>query len=160
MTFSFIIYGSGESLEARRAGLSRMLSDEWEYTLRTQDPYSDYGRLQNEMWRAVRWVVDTGVHAKHWSRQQMVDFFREHTAMDVQNIETEVDRYIAWPAQALSYKMGQVKILELRAKAQKELGTKFDIRAFHDAVLDQGPLPMDVLEQKINQWIASQNRSR
>ena len=120
-----------------------------------QDPYSDYGRLQNEMWRAVRWVVDTGVHEKHWSRQQMIDFFHEHTAMDDQNIETEVDRYIAWPAQALSYKMGQMKILELRATAQKKLGAKFDLRAFHDAVLDQGPLPMDVLEQKINQWIAS-----
>ena len=121
-----------------------------------QDPYSDYGRLQNEMWRAVRWVVDTGVHEKHWSRQQMIDFFHEHTAMDDQNIETEVDRYIAWPAQALSYKMGQMKILELRAKAQKELGTKFDLRAFHDAVLDQGPLPMDVLEKKIDDWIAKQ----
>jgi uncharacterized protein (DUF885 family) len=118
-----------------------------------QDPYSEYGRLQNEMWRAVRWVVDTGVHAKHWSRQQMVDFFREHTAMDDQNIETEVDRYIAWPGQALSYKMGQRKILELRERAQRELGSKFDLRSFHDAVLDQGPLPLDVLETKINGWI-------
>ncbi|HTT19928.1 MAG TPA: DUF885 domain-containing protein [Candidatus Sulfotelmatobacter sp.] len=118
-----------------------------------QDPYSDYGRLQNEMWRAVRWVVDTGVHSKHWTRQQMIDFFHEHTAMDDQNIETEVDRYIAWPAQALSYKMGQMKILELRDKAQRELGTKFDLRAFHDAVLDQGPLPLDVLETKITEWI-------
>ncbi|MFI5113971.1 MAG: DUF885 domain-containing protein [Terriglobales bacterium] len=118
-----------------------------------RDPYSDYGRLQNEMWRAVRWVVDTGVHSKHWTRQQMVDFFHEHTAMDDQNIETEVDRYIAWPAQALSYKMGQMKILELRARAQKELGAKFDLRAFHDAVLDQGPLPLDVLEGKIDAWI-------
>jgi len=118
-----------------------------------QDPYSEYGRLQNEMWRAVRWVVDTGVHAKHWSRQQMIDFFHEHTAMDDQNIETEVDRYIAWPGQALSYKMGQMKILELRGRAQRELGSKFDLRAFHDAVLDQGPLPLDVLETKINEWI-------
>ncbi|MBZ5664976.1 MAG: DUF885 domain-containing protein [Acidobacteriia bacterium] len=122
-----------------------------------QDPYSDYGRLQNEMWRAVRWVVDTGVHSKHWTRQQMVDFFHEHTAMDDENINTEVDRYIAWPAQALSYKMGQMKILELRARAQKDLGTKFDLRAFHDAVLDQGPLPLDVLETKINTWIAAQH---
>jgi len=121
-----------------------------------QDPYSDYGRLQNEMWRAVRWVVDTGVHSKHWTRQQMVDFFQEHTAMDDQNIETEVDRYIAWPAQALSYKMGQTKILELRARAQQELGAKFDLRTFHDAVLDQGPLPLDLLETKINAWIAAQ----
>jgi uncharacterized protein (DUF885 family) len=118
-----------------------------------QDPYSDYGRLQNEMWRAVRWVVDTGVHSKHWTRQQMIDFFHEHTAMDDQNIETEVDRYIAWPGQALSYKMGQMKILELRERAQRELGAKFDLRAFHDAVLDQGPLPLDVLETKITVWI-------
>jgi uncharacterized protein (DUF885 family) len=120
-----------------------------------QDPYSDYGRLQNEIWRAVRWVVDTGVHAQHWTRQQMVDYFHEHTAMDDENINTEVDRYIAWPAQALSYKMGQMKILELRALAQKELGARFDIRAFHDAVLDQGPLPLDLLERKINAWIDS-----
>ncbi len=120
-----------------------------------QDPYSEYGRLQNEIWRAVRWVVDTGVHSQHWTRQQMIDYFHDHTAMDDENISTEVDRYIAWPAQALSYKMGQTKILELRAKAQKELGPKFDIRAFHDAVLDQGPLPLDVLETKINNWIAA-----
>jgi len=120
-----------------------------------QDPYSEYGRLQNEMWRAVRWVVDTGVHSQHWTRQQMVDYFHDHTAMDDENINTEVDRYIAWPAQALSYKMGQTKILELRARAQKELGAKFDLRAFHDAVLDQGPLPLDLLEAKINEWIAA-----
>jgi uncharacterized protein (DUF885 family) len=125
-----------------------------------QDPYSDYGRLQNEIWRSVRWVVDTGVHSQHWTRQQMVDYFHEHTAMDDENINTEVDRYIAWPAQALSYKMGQMKILELRAKAQQELGPKFDIRTFHDAVLDQGPLPLDLLETKVNTWIAAQKRSR
>ena len=121
-----------------------------------QDPYSDYGRLQNEMWRAVRWVVDAGVHSQHWTRQQMVDFFHQHTAMDDENINTEVDRYIAWPAQALSYKMGQMKILELRARAQNVLGAKFDLRAFHDAVLDQGPLPLDMLETRIDAWIASQ----
>jgi len=119
-----------------------------------QDPYSDYGRLQNEMWRAVRWVVDTGVHRKHWSRQQMIDFFHEHTAMDDQNIETEVDRYIAWPGQALSYKMGQMKILELREQARRELGPKFDLRTFHDAVLDDGPLPLDVLQERMTRWIA------
>ncbi len=121
-----------------------------------QDPYSEYGRLQNEIWRAVRWVVDTGVHSQHWTRQQMVDYFHVHTAMDDENINTEVDRYIAWPAQALSYKMGQMRILELRARAQKKLGAKFDIRAFHDAVLDQGPLPLDLLEAKIDLWIAAQ----
>ena len=120
-----------------------------------QDPYSDYGRLGNEMWRSVRLVVDTGVHYERWSREQMVDFFRQHTAMDDQNIQTEVDRYIAWPAQALSYKLGQMKILELRERARRELGGQFDIRAFHDAVLDQGVLPLDVLEEKISGWIGS-----
>jgi uncharacterized protein (DUF885 family) len=123
-----------------------------------EDPYSEYGRLQNEMWRAVRWVVDTGVHSQHWTRQQMIDYFHEHTAMDDENINTEVDRYIAWPAQALSYKMGQMKILELRERAQKELGAKFAITAFHDAVLDSGPLPLDVLEGKIERWIKVQQK--
>lgn len=121
-----------------------------------QDAFSEYGRLQNEMWRSVRLVVDTGVHAKHWSRQQMLDFFHAHTAMDDQNIQTEVDRYIAWPGQALGYKLGQMKILELRARATQQLGDKFDIRAFHDAVLADGPLPLDVLEDAINRWITEQ----
>jgi uncharacterized protein (DUF885 family) len=128
-----------------------------------QDPYSEYGRLENEMWRSVRLVVDTGVHAKHWSRQQMVDFFRKHTAMDEPNIETEVDRYIAWPAQALAYKLGQMKILELRERARQQLGpdasgrgARFDLRLFHDALLRDGPLPLDVLEAKMDRWIAAQ----
>jgi uncharacterized protein (DUF885 family) len=120
-----------------------------------QDPSSEYGRLENEMWRSVRLVVDTGVHYKHWSRQQMVDFFRQHTAMDEPNIQTEVDRYIAWPGQALAYKLGQMKILELRQRAHDALGDKFDVRAFHDAVLADGPLPLDVLESRINAWIGS-----
>jgi uncharacterized protein (DUF885 family) len=121
-----------------------------------QDPYSEYGRLENEMWRAVRLVVDTGVHYKHWSREQMVEFFHQHTAMDEPNIQTEVDRYIAWPAQALSYQLGKMKILELRERARHELGDHFDIRSFHDAVLDQGALPLDLLETKIDRWIDSQ----
>jgi uncharacterized protein (DUF885 family) len=120
-----------------------------------EDPYSDYGRLQNEMWRAVRLVVDTGVHYKHWSRDQMLDFFRQHTAMDEQNIVTEVDRYIAWPGQALAYKLGQMKIIELRERARRQLGEKFDIRTYHDAVLSQGPVPLNVLEQRIDEWIAT-----
>jgi uncharacterized protein (DUF885 family) len=119
-----------------------------------QDPYSEYGRLQNLMWRSVRLVVDTGVHSRHWSRQQMIDFFHQHTAMDDQNIETEVDRYIAWPAQALGYKLGEMTILRLRERAQKQLPGIFDIRAFHDTVLSQGPLPLNVLEMEVNQWIA------
>jgi uncharacterized protein (DUF885 family) len=118
-----------------------------------QDPYSEYGRLQNLMWRSVRLVVDTGVHSQHWSRQQMIDFFHEHTAMDDQNIASEVDRYIAWPGQALSYKLGEMTILKMREKAKAKLGAKFDIRRFHDAVLGEGPLPLDVLESHLNDWI-------
>lgn len=121
-----------------------------------QDPYSEYGRLENEMWRSVRLVVDTGVHFKHWSRQQMVDFFTAHTAMDAQNIATEVDRYIAWPGQALGYKLGQMTILKLRDEAKRELGDRFDIRKFHDAVLEEGPLPLDVLEEHVHKWMAQQ----
>ncbi len=121
-----------------------------------QDPYSDYGRLEADIWRAIRLVVDTGVHSQHWTRQQMVDFFHDHTAMDDTNIQAEVDRYIAWPGQALGYKMGQLKILELRDRAKTALGPKFDIRAFHDEVLDSGALPMDVLEQRVDMWIAAQ----
>jgi uncharacterized protein (DUF885 family) len=119
-------------------------------------PYSEYGRLENEMWRSVRLVVDTGVHEKHWTRQQMVDFFHEHTAMDDQNIQTEVDRYISWPGQALSYRLGQMKILELRERARSKLGTRFDIRQFHQRVLELGPVPLDVLDQNIQCWIDTQ----
>ena len=121
-----------------------------------KDPYSDYGRLEADMWRAIRLVVDTGVHSEHWSRQQMVDYFHEHSNIDETNVQAEVDRYIAWPSQALAYKTGQLKILELRARAQKALGDKFDIRAFHDEVLDSGALPLDVLESRVDAWIAAQ----
>jgi uncharacterized protein (DUF885 family) len=123
-----------------------------------KDPYSDYGRLENDMWRAIRLVVDTGVHSQHWTRQQMVDYFHEHSAIDDTNIQAEVDRYIAWPAQALGYKMGQLKILELRDRAKTALGPKFDIKAFHDEVLDSGALPLDVLEQRVDAWIATQKQ--
>ena len=121
-----------------------------------QDPYSEYGRLENEMWRSIRLVVDTGVHYKHWTREQMVEFFRDHTAMDEPNIQTEVDRYIAWPGQALAYKLGQMEILALRDQAKQALGAKYDIRAFHDEVLDAGPLPLDVLHSRVTKWIADQ----
>ncbi len=121
-----------------------------------QDPYSNYGRLENEMWRAIRLVVDTGVHSQHWTRQQMVDYFHTYTAMDEPNINTEVDRYIAWPAQALAYKIGQLTILRLRESAKQQLGDKFDLRAFHDELLGAGALPMDVLEERMNGWIAQQ----
>ena len=121
-----------------------------------QDPYSEYGRLGNEMWRSIRLVVDTGVHYKHWTREQMVEYFRAHTAMDEPNIQTEVDRYIAWPAQALSYKMGQMEILALREQARQELGAKYDVKTFHDEVLSAGPLPLDVLHARVMEWIAKQ----
>ncbi len=121
-----------------------------------QDPYSEYGRLGNEMWRSIRLVVDTGVHYKHWTREQMVDYFRAHTAMDEPNIQTEVDRYIAWPGQALSYKLGQMEILALREQAKKDLGGKYNIKAFHDEVLSAGPLPLEVLHARVTEWIARQ----
>ncbi len=124
------------------------------------DPYSDYGRLEADIWRAIRLVVDTGVHSQHWSRQQMVDYFHQHSAIDDTNVQSEVDRYIAWPAQALGYKIGQLKFLELRARAQKALGPRFDLRAFHDQVLDSGALPLDVLDQRVNAWIASQQAAK
>jgi uncharacterized protein (DUF885 family) len=121
-----------------------------------QDPYSDYGRLENEMWRAIRLVIDTGVHEKHWSRDQMVEYFHRYTAMDEPNLQSEVDRYVAWPGQALAYKLGQLEILKLREEARQKLGDKFDIRAFHDEVLGNGALPLDVLDSEVNAWISSQ----
>jgi uncharacterized protein (DUF885 family) len=121
-----------------------------------QDPYSDYGRLENEMWRAIRLVIDTGVHEKHWSREQMVEYFHRYTAMDEPNIQTEVDRYIAWPGQALAYKLGQLEILKLRAEARAKLGDRFDIRAFHDQIVGSGPLPLDVLDSQVGAWISAQ----
>jgi uncharacterized protein (DUF885 family) len=121
-----------------------------------QDPYSDYGRLEGDIWRAIRLVVDTGVHSEGWTREQMVAYFHDHSNIDEPSIQAEVDRYIAWPGQALAYKIGQLKILELRDRAQKALGSKFDIRAFHDQVLDSGALPLDVLDARIDAWIAQQ----
>ncbi len=121
-----------------------------------QDPVSDYGRLSSELFRAVRLVVDTGIHSKGWTRDQVVDFFRKSGAVDEPTIQSETDRYIAWPAQALSYKLGQLKFRELRDRAQKELGPKFDIRAFHDEMLDGGTLPLDLLDARTDKWIAQQ----
>ncbi len=121
-----------------------------------QDPYSNFGRLTYEMWRACRLVVDTGVHAMGWTRQQVIDFLAENTALSLHEITTETDRYISWPAQALSYKIGQLKIMELRLRAETELGPKFDVRLFHDAVLLNGSIPLGVLERQIDQFIAEQ----
>jgi uncharacterized protein (DUF885 family) len=121
-----------------------------------QDPVSDYGRLSSELFRAVRLVVDTGIHSKAWSRDQVVEFMRKTGSVDEPTIQTETDRYISWPAQALSYKLGQLKIRELRDRTQKELGAKFDLRAFHDEILNGGALPLDLLEARTDKWIAEQ----
>ena len=121
-----------------------------------QDPASDYGRLSLELMRAVRLVVDTGIHSEGWTREQAVAYFRESGAADEPTIQAEIDRYIAWPAQGLSYKIGQLKILDLRDRAKQRLGPHFDIKAFHDEILSGGSLPLDMLEGRVNSWIASQ----
>src|SRR5881394_835719 len=143
----FSAYSEGWALYAERLG-----EDMGFY----QDPYSRYGHLDAEMLRAVRLVVDTGVHYKHWTRQQMVDFFHEHSTEDEPDVQSETDRYIAIPAQALAYKLGQLEILKLRQRAQTELGDKYDIRAFHDEILNGGALPLDALEARVAAWIAAQ----
>ena len=121
-----------------------------------QDPVSDYGRLSSEIFRAVRLVVDTGIHSQGWTRDQVVDFFRKNSSEDEPEIQSETDRYIAWPGQALAYKIGQLKIRELRARAEKQLGPKFDLRAFHDQILGAGALPLDLLDARTNAWIQTQ----
>ena len=121
-----------------------------------EDPYSDFGRLTYEMWRANRLIVDTGMHALGWSRQQAIDFLIENTALSRAEVVSEVDRYITWPAQALSYKIGELRIKALRAKAEQELGDKFDLRAFHDMIVGNGSLAIAVLEDVANEWIDEQ----
>ena len=123
-------------------------------------PEKKMGRYSYEMWRACRLVVDTGIHAKGWSRQQAIDYMTANTALSPHNIEAEVNRYITWPGQALAYKVGELTIKRLRAKAERQLGEKFDMRAFHDAILGQGPVPMDVLEVQIDDWIATRKGDR
>ena len=117
------------------------------------DPYSRFGQLTYQMWRAVRLVVDTGMHALGWSRQQALDFFRTNSAKAEQDIIVEIDRYITWPGQALGYKIGELRIRELRAQAEKALGPRFDIRAFHDLIHAEGAVPLGVLESRVEAWI-------
>jgi len=142
-------FGEGWGLYAERLGLETGF-----YT----DPYSNFGRLTYEMWRACRLVVDTGLHSRSWSREQAIAFMAANTALSRHEITTEVDRYISWPGQALAYKMGELKIRELRARAEKALGERFDVRAFHDAVLENGAVPLTVLEERIDAFIAAGNR--
>jgi uncharacterized protein (DUF885 family) len=123
-----------------------------------KDPYDRFGQLTYDMWRAVRLVVDTGMHAKHWTRQQAIDYFKDNAAKTELDIVNEIDRYIAWPGQALAYKMGQLKMLELRKKAEQTLGPKFDIREFNDVLLGSGAVPLDTLEQIVDAWIATKQK--
>ncbi len=125
-----------------------------------QDPYAKFGQLTYEMWRAVRLVIDTGIHAMGWTRDQAIQFFKENAPKAEQDITVEVDRYIVWPGQALAYKIGQLKLRELRDSAAAALGPRFDIRAFHDAVLGNGALPLDVLEREVRGWMAARDRAR
>jgi uncharacterized protein (DUF885 family) len=122
------------------------------------DPYAKFGQLTYEMWRAIRLVVDTGIHSLGWSRQQAIDFFLQNTGKSEHDIVVEVDRYVVWPGQALAYKLGELKIKELRAYATKELGPKFDIRLFHDEVLRNGAVPLSVLDSYIREWVAAQKK--
>jgi uncharacterized protein (DUF885 family) len=146
--FSYIsAYGEGWGLYSEWLGLEAGF-----YT----DPYSNFGRLTYAMWRACRLVVDTGLHAKGWTRQQAIDYLASHTALPLHEVETETDRYISWPGQALSYKLGELKIRELRQRAESALGERFDRRAFHDRVLRDGSVPLPVLEAAIEEWLAGQ----
>jgi uncharacterized protein (DUF885 family) len=144
---SYGAYGEGWALYAERLGKEVGFF---------QDPYSYYGHLQDDMLRAVRLVVDTGFHYKRWTRQQVVDFFHEHSGLDEPTVQAETDRYMVWPGQALSYKIGQLEILKLRQYAKDELKEKFSIRAFHDEIVGAGALPLDVLSRRIHAWVAQQ----
>lgn len=143
----FTAFTEGWGLYSERLGIEMGLYD---------TPAKDMGRLSYEMWRACRLVVDTGIHAKGWSKQQAIDFMTDNSALSAANIEAEVNRYISWPGQALAYKLGELKIRELRTFATNELGAKFDLAAFHDVVLGQGSVPLDVLEAQVKDWVAAE----
>jgi len=137
-------YGEGWGLYSERLGIEAGMYP---------DPYADFGRLTYEMWRACRLVVDTGIHWQRWSREQAMKYLADRTALSLHEVRTETDRYIAWPGQALAYKMGELTIRKLRGDAEQALGARFDVRGFHDAVLANGPVPLGVLEQQIRDWV-------
>jgi uncharacterized protein (DUF885 family) len=141
-----VAYGEGWGLYAEQLGFDMGLYD---------DPYDHFGQLTYEMWRAVRLVIDTGMHSMGWTREKAIAYFKENAAKTDQDIVNEVDRYLGTPGQALAYKIGQMKISELRARAKRELGPKFDLREYDDAVLETGSVPLDALERHIDAWIAA-----
>lgn len=147
----FTAYVEGWALYAERLGLETGMYD---------DPYQNFGRLSYEMWRALRLVVDTGIHTKGWSREEAIEFMADNSALSLHNIRSEVNRYIFWPGQALAYKMGEIKIRELRELAEEELGADFDIREFHDTVLLSGSVPLAILEENVEAWIASRKEDQ
>ena len=140
----FSAFGEGWALYAERLGVEMGI-----YTT----PYEHFGRLSYEMWRACRLAIDTGIHSMGWTRQQAIDYLAANTSLSAGNIRAEVDRYISWPGQALAYKLGELKIMQLRANAERELGPNFDLRKFHDALLGRGALPLAMLERQIDQFI-------
>ncbi|MBL0920883.1 MAG: DUF885 domain-containing protein [Phycisphaerales bacterium] len=164
----FTAFGEGWALYSERLGLEvgespnpkieKVAPGSPEYRGLYQDPYDDFGRLTYEMWRAMRLVVDTGLHAKGWTRQQAIDYMLANSGLTKENVEREVDRYIAWPGQATAYKIGEIRIRELRAYAERELGEKFDRRAFHDVVLGHGHIPLTVLEENVRGWVERTRR--
>lgn len=153
-TYGFTAFVEGWALYAERLGLEVGPAEGGLYA----DPYDDFGRLNFEMWRALRLVVDTGIHAFGWPRQEAIDLITANSALSAHNIASEVDRYIGWPGQATGYKMGQIRISAMRARAEDTLGDAFDRRAFHDALLESGALPMPVLEAKMDRWLQEQPR--
>lgn len=142
-------YSEGWALYAERLGLEAGFYS---------DPYSNFGRLTYEMWRACRLVVDTGLHNEGWTRQQAMDYLAANTALSLHEVRTETDRYISWPGQALAYKTGEIRIRKLRERAEKELGARFDIRSFHDAILETGPVPLSILDERIEEYIRDRRR--
>jgi len=143
-------YGEGWALYAEKLGMEMNIYE---------TPYQEFGRLTYEMWRACRLVIDTGIHAKGWSRQQALDYLSNNTALSIHEITTEIDRYISWPAQALSYKLGEYTIWQLRHEAESRLGADFDLRAFHDFILALGSVPLEILKSEVHRWITEQDKS-
>jgi uncharacterized protein (DUF885 family) len=140
----FSAFGEGWGLYSETLGIEMGIYE---------NSYEHFGRLSYEMWRACRLVIDTGIHAQGWTRQQALDYLSDNTSLSAANVRAEVDRYISWPGQALAYKLGEMKILELRQRVEANLGEAFDIRSFHDAVLGQGALPLDILDTVIESYI-------